>query len=232
MELNPIELMIENIGEIGKYATIWEFEFRMLCLGLNIESYHFQELENEDRLYSPKLNIILKKLYENYPFLDFDFIYAQTIRNAISHSNFQELADIVHKGNAKRFYTPAVGASFLKNKKNPTFLGEDLPKGKLKEAGVFGLFIRTMNKRITTEAINILTTAITVTKDLQVLKSHSFEIDYFSNFFIDGIPFTENDFQSYNKLFSNEEYTREHIKNFFDKYYYYSKLPLPRDIKV
>lgn len=232
MIFDPIEAMIENIGEIGKYATIWEFELRMLCYSLNIESYQFQELENEDRLYSPKLNIILKKLYENYPFLDFDFIYAQNIRNAISHSNFQELADIVHEGSDKRFYTQAVGASFLKTKKQPTYLGEDLPKGQLKEAGVFGLFIRTMNKSITTEALNILKTAITVTKDLQALKSHSFETDYFNNFFINGIPFTEDDYQSYNKLFSHDEYTREHIKIFFDKYYYYSKLPLPIDIKT
>lgn len=225
---NPIEIMRENLGEIGRESTLWEFSIRMLCQNLKLEAYQYQEKEDRDILYASKLNKVLDRLYAKYPYISFDFSHAQKIRNAILHSNFLELTEIVHEGKEERYYTPVVGMQTDCNGfRKPTNLAVDLPKGDLKKVGVFGLFLRSINKKITEESISILKAAIHAAEELQELRALSFETDYFSNFFEKGQPFSKKDYESFYKTFHYKVNSTEEAKAALNRFYFFSTLNLP-----
>ena len=225
MDNHPINTVFELFGEIGKHATIWEFKFRLMCHNLKIDSYQIQNKDDSEILYAPKLSKVIELFYEKHPFFEFDFSWAHRIRNSVAHANFQEFSEIIHEDSSDNLHTPLVVCKTTVPN-SVMDLQKDIPKGKLKDVGIFALFLRSINCLTQQESINVFEIANSVIGDLEALRSFSGKNNYFEKLFISGERYNEKDFKLFDNEWSRSSLLKQSGKDFLEKFYHYSTLDI------
>ncbi len=222
-----IDSCIEEYKKLSSLGIEWELRLRLFCELLSFESYSLQKVNKGNSIHgkviSRKIDRVLRDLYKELNYLEFNFSYAHRVRNALSHANFHELTEIVNEEREDEVYNQVVSLD-LSTDKDVKNLGKRLDYEELVDCSAVGLFLRSMSNEVLQEVNSILYVAIDAVNVLTKLKSESGEHDFFSKLFVNGEIFEEEDFVKYSECFSYRNISYKEAKEYLIGFYPYAKL--------